>query len=156
MDMVSQALEYFLGDNRQLTFMCDRHKGIQNALALEFPNAHVRYCARHILANLKAKHPLSDFKPHFWAATRASNRRAFDRAMEELRKTDEGVYETLRKLPTKFWSRHAFDNNCKSDHCTNNVTESFNAWVGVQRKMPILTMLEWIRKKLMKRLINRK
>ncbi|KAK9186888.1 hypothetical protein WN944_018277 [Citrus x changshan-huyou] len=95
-------------------------KGIQNALALEFPNAHVRYCARHILANLKAKHPLSDFKLHFWAAARASNRIAFDRVMEELRKTDEGVYETLRKLPAKFWSRHAFDNNCKSDHCTNN------------------------------------
>ncbi|KAH9764284.1 SWIM-type domain-containing protein [Citrus sinensis] len=149
-------LNTFLGDNRQLTFMCDRQKGIQNALALEFPNAHVRYCARHILANLKAKHPHSDFKPHFWAAARASNRRAFDRAMEELRKTDEGVYETLRKLPAKFWSRHAFDNNCKSDHCTNNVTESFNAWVGVQRKMPIPIMLEWIRKKLMKRLINRK
>ncbi|KAH9697417.1 SWIM-type domain-containing protein [Citrus sinensis] len=99
-------LNTFLGDNRQLTFMCDRH----------------------ILANLKAKHPLSDFKPHFWAAARFSNRRAFDRAMEELRKTDEGVYETLRKLPAKFWSRHAFDNNCKSDHYTNNVTESFNAW----------------------------
>ncbi|KAH9793175.1 SWIM-type domain-containing protein [Citrus sinensis] len=111
---------------------------------------------RHILANIKAKHPLSDFKPHFWAAARVSNQRAFDRAMEELRKTYEGVYETLRKLPAKFWSRHAFDNNCKSDHCTNNVTESFNAWVGIQRKMPILTMLEWIRKKLIKRLINRK
>ncbi|KAH9657813.1 SWIM-type domain-containing protein [Citrus sinensis] len=109
-------LNTFLGDNRQLTFMCDRQK-----------------------------------------AARASNQRAFDRAMEELRKTNKGIYETLRKLPTKFWSRHAFDNNCKSDHCTNNVTESFNAWVGVQRKMPILTMLEWIKKKkLTKRLINRK
>ncbi|KAK9216840.1 hypothetical protein WN944_008851 [Citrus x changshan-huyou] len=146
----------FLQDTRQLTFMCDRQKGIQNALALEFPNAHVRFCARHILANLKSKHPQSDFKAYFWAAARASNRRAFDDAMQNIRAAHEGVYETLRRIPPKFWSRHAFDNNCKSDHCTNNVTESFNAWIGIQRKLPIISMLEWIRKKLMKRMIGRR
>ncbi|KAK9217348.1 hypothetical protein WN943_005975 [Citrus x changshan-huyou] len=50
-------LKEYIKDSRQLTFMCDRQKGIQNALGLEFPNANVRYCARHILANLKARHP---------------------------------------------------------------------------------------------------
>lgn len=145
-----------LQDTRQLTFMCDRQKGIQNALTLEFSNAHVRFCARHILANLKSKHPQSDFKAYFWAAARASNRRAFDDAMQNIRAAHEGVYETLRRIPPKFWSRHAFDNNCKSDHCTNNVTESFNAWIGIQRKLPIISMLEWIRKKLMKRMIGRR
>ena len=100
-------------------------------MALEFPNAHVRYCARHILANLKAKHPLFSFKPHFWAAARVSNQRAFDRAIEELRKTYDGIHETIRKLPAKFWSKHVFNNNCKYDYCTNKVAESFNAWVEV-------------------------
>ncbi|KAH9745933.1 SWIM-type domain-containing protein [Citrus sinensis] len=116
-------LKTFLEDARQLTFICDRQKGIQNALALEFPNAHVR---------------------------------DFDVAMTNLKNIDEGVYETLRRLPPKFWARHAFDNSCKSDHCTNNMTESFNAWLGVQRKVPLLNMLEWMRKKLMKRLVNRR
>ena len=149
-------LKTFLEDRRQLTFMCDRQKGIQNALALEFPNAHVRFCARQILANLKAKHPHTNFKPYFWAAARACNRRNFDEAMTNLMKEDEGVYETLRRLPAKFWSRHAFDNSCKTDHCTNNMTESFNAWLGVQRKVPLVSMLEWIRKTLMKRMVNRR
>ncbi|XP_052290860.1 uncharacterized protein LOC127900283 [Citrus sinensis] len=76
--------------------------------------------------------------------------------MQNIRAAHEGVYETLRRIPPKFWSRHTFDNNCKSDHCTNNVTESFNAWIGIQRKLPIISMLEWIRKKLMKRMIGRR
>ncbi|KAH9649210.1 SWIM-type domain-containing protein [Citrus sinensis] len=147
-------LKTFLEDARQLTFMCDRQKGIQNALALEFPNAHVRFCVRHILANLKTKHPHTNFKAYFWAAARACNRRDFDVAMTNLKNIDEGVYETLRRLPLKLWARHAFDNSCKSDHCTNNMTESFNTWLGVQRKVPMLNMLEWMRKNLMKRLIG--
>ncbi|KAH9680282.1 SWIM-type domain-containing protein [Citrus sinensis] len=146
----------FIGDTRQLTIMCDRQKGIQNALAFEFPNAHVRYCGRHILSNLKAKHPLSDFKAQFWAAARASSKRSFEEAMEDVKKADVAVYETLRKLPAKYWSQHAFDNQCKTDHVTNNMTESFNAWLGVQRNLPILTMLEWMRKKIMKRMVNRR
>ena len=123
---------------------------------MEFPNAHVRFCAKHILANLKSKHPQFDFKAHFWAAARASNRRAFYDAMQNIKAADEGVYETLRRIPPKFWLRHAFDNNCKSDHCTNNITESFNAWIEIQMKFPIVSMLEWIRKKLMKRMIGRR
>lgn len=81
---------------------------------------------RHILANLKAKHPFSNIKSHFWTALRASNIRAFNKDMEDLKKTYESVYEILRKLSAKFWSIHAFNNNCKFDHCTNNIIKSFN------------------------------
>lgn len=95
-------LKTFLEDTRQLRFICDRQKGVQNALALEFPDAYVRFCARHILTNLKAKHPHTNFKPYFWAAARAYNRRAFDEVMTDLMKVDKGVYETLRRLPVKF------------------------------------------------------
>ncbi|KAK9182893.1 hypothetical protein WN944_026041 [Citrus x changshan-huyou] len=116
-------------DSRQLTFMCDRQKGIQNALRLKYPNAHVRYCARHLLANLKSKHLRTDFKGGFWEAARASNQIDFERAMEKVKSADAGVYETLRRVHPRFWSRHAFDRTSKSDHCINNMTESFNAWL---------------------------
>ena len=128
-------------DSRQLTFMCDRQKGIQNALRLKYPNAHVRYCARHLLANLKSKHLRTDFKGGFWEAARASNQIDFERAMEKVKSADAGVYETLRRVHPRFWSRHAFDRTSKSDHCINNMTESFNAWLGEQRKLPLLTLL---------------
>ncbi|KAH9783369.1 SWIM-type domain-containing protein [Citrus sinensis] len=149
-------LKEYMKDSRQLTFMCDRQKGIQNALRLEYPNAHVRFCARHLLANLKSKHPRTNFKGGFWEAARAANQIDFERAMEKIKSADAGAYETLRKVHPRFWSRHAFDKTSKSDHCTNNMTESFNAWLGEQRKLPLLTLLNFIKKKMMKRMITRK
>ena len=38
---------------------------------------------------------------------------------------------------------------------TNNFTESFNAWVDDLRQMPILTMLEGLGRKIMKKLHKR-
>ena len=107
--------------------MCDRQKNIQNALATEFPIAHVRWYARHIFSNVKVKHTIFFFKAHFWAALRASNTRDFDAAMERLKSVDSDAFNTIRKINHKFWSRHAFNKTCKSDHCTNNMIGSFNA-----------------------------
>ncbi|KAK9205116.1 hypothetical protein WN943_015383 [Citrus x changshan-huyou] len=102
-------------------------KRIQNALRLEYPNAHVRYCARHLLANLKSKHPIADFKGGFWEAARASNQIDFEIVMEKVKSADVATYETLRRVHPRLCSRHAFDRTSKFDHCTNNMTESFNA-----------------------------
>lgn len=52
----------------------------------------MRYCARHVLANKKTKNSLCNFKIQFWTAVRASKRKTFDRAMRDLRKTDECIY----------------------------------------------------------------
>ncbi|GAY57988.1 hypothetical protein CUMW_183630 [Citrus unshiu] len=49
--------------------------------------------------------------------------------MEKIKSEDAGAYKTLRKVHPRFWSKHAFDKTSKSDHCTNNMTESFNAWL---------------------------
>ena len=50
------------------------------------------------------------------------------------------------------WARHAYDPIIKINHVTNNMTESFNQWVGELRAKPTLTMLYGIRIKIMGRL----
>ncbi|KAL0432015.1 UNVERIFIED_CONTAM: hypothetical protein Sradi_0827500 [Sesamum radiatum] len=52
--------------------------------------------------------------------------------------------------------RHAFDERLKNDHDTNNISESFNHWVGDLRSKPVLTLLDGLRTKLMCRLQKRK
>lgn len=54
------------------------------------------------------------------------------------------------------WSRHFFHPSTKVDHITNNMTESFNGWLGVNRCKPLVTMFEQIRIKLMKRMVKGK
>lgn len=45
--------------------------------------------------------PQSDFKACCWVVVRALNRRAFADAMQNIRAADEGVYETLIRIPHK-------------------------------------------------------
>ncbi|KAL3532632.1 hypothetical protein ACH5RR_006153 [Cinchona calisaya] len=52
-------------------------------------------------------------------------------------------------------ARHAFGEAVKCDHVTNNFTESFNAWVGDLRGKPILTLVEGLRRKFMKKMHKR-
>lgn len=42
------------------------------------------------------------------------------------------------------WSRFDFDTNVKFDHLTNNMSETFNSWLGEDRELSILNMLECI------------
>lgn len=73
----------------------------------------------------------------------------YDQAMQAIKDLNNDAFIWLQKVPVEGRSRHAFDGRIRSDHITNNMTESFNNWLGNLRSQPILTMLEGIRCKLM-------
>lgn len=59
------------------------------------------------------------------------------------------------QVPPCHWSRNAFDETIKNDHITNSMIKSFNSQLGAYRQKLILTLLEHIRRKVMKRLQKR-
>ncbi|KAF8398461.1 hypothetical protein HHK36_017389 [Tetracentron sinense] len=149
------CLHSVLGDVRDLTLMTDRQKGVLPAIEEILPKANNRYCARHIYNNFRANHPGSELKTHFWRASRATSIHAFKYEMDHIKKHDSKAFEYLAKIDPSAWSAHAFDKSVKSDHVTNNITESFNGWLGVQRSKAIMTMIEFLRRKLMTRMQKR-
>ncbi|TXG51874.1 hypothetical protein EZV62_021043 [Acer yangbiense] len=58
-------------------------------------------------------------------------------------------------IPLEYWTVHAFDTITKTDHNTNNVVEVFNGWLNKYRAQPLLTMMENVRRKFMKRMQDR-
>ncbi|XP_043705313.1 uncharacterized protein LOC122655156 [Telopea speciosissima] len=73
--------------------------------------------------------------------------------MERIKKENNEAYDWLMEHnDPSSWSRHTFDYKAKSDHITNNMTESFNHWVGSLRSKPILNLIDEIRIKVMSRL----
>ncbi|KAI8567693.1 hypothetical protein RHMOL_Rhmol02G0141500 [Rhododendron molle] len=58
----------------------------------------------------------------------------------------------LRKTDVRLWARSHFSTNSKCDVLVNNFTESFNSYILQARDLPIISMFEWIRKKLMERI----
>ncbi|KAA8521406.1 hypothetical protein F0562_012102 [Nyssa sinensis] len=75
--------------------------------------------------------------------------------MDHLKGVSADAHTRLTGLPIASWARHAFDPLLKNDHIKNNITESFNNWVGNLRGKPILTMLDGVRSNLMSRIRER-
>ncbi|XP_074296407.1 uncharacterized protein LOC141626588 [Silene latifolia] len=61
------------------------------------------------------------------------------------------AHKYLDDIGASHWSRHAFNTSCKSNMLTNNMCESFNSVLREVRDKPVLTMMEWMRRYVMKR-----
>lgn len=90
-------------------------------------------------------------KDKLWAAASAYTEADFMREMEELKGISKDAYDYLAKIDPTSWSRAWFSTIPKCDLLVNNISECFNSYILKVRDQPIITMLESIRKKLMKR-----
>ncbi|TXG57256.1 hypothetical protein EZV62_018569 [Acer yangbiense] len=91
----------------------------------------------------------------FWHAANSSNLPEFLEAMEAIKATSEAAYLYLTRIPLESWTVHKFDTIYKTDHNTNSVVEAFNSWLNKFRALLMLTLLERVRQKLMKRIHDR-
>ncbi|XVF72527.1 hypothetical protein PTKIN_Ptkin12aG0128400 [Pterospermum kingtungense] len=71
--------------------------------------------------------------------------------MDEIKEKHPEAYEWLLDKPPHQWSRSHFSIRPKCDVLLNNLCESFNIFILDTRDKPILSMLENIRCKLMKK-----
>ncbi|XP_027071866.1 uncharacterized protein [Coffea arabica] len=131
--------EFFgpFGDNGPLTFMSDRQKGLNVAYEEVVPIASGRHCCRHICNNFKAQFP------------------GHNEAMASIKELNIEAWKYLDKISKPTWYRYTFNTGLKCDHVTNNCTESFNAWIGELRGKPILTLVDGLRNKFMKKMHKR-
>ncbi|KAL0356419.1 UNVERIFIED_CONTAM: hypothetical protein Sradi_4088800 [Sesamum radiatum] len=73
-----------------------------------------------------------------------------DRPWTFMSDRQKGLLECINDMvPHAINRRHAFPIDLKNDHVTNNIAESFNAWIGEFRGKPIMTLLEGVRTKVM-------
>ncbi|CAN1142964.1 hypothetical protein LINPERHAP2_LOCUS13366 [Linum perenne] len=68
-------------------------------------------------------------------------------------KTEEGLtpLEWMQRRQTTTWCKYYFDTKTSCENSLNNHCESFNRWILEARDMPILSCLETIRFKMMRR-----
>lgn len=131
-------------------------QGIAPAIMHVFPRAQQRNCCRHIFANFKKKHASIIIREHFWKAARAYQKHVFEDHMKMIKDLSEEAWKWLDDLPKDAqWSRHMFDPAIKNDHITNNMAESYNAWIGELRGKPLVEMIDRIRSNHMSQIANR-
>lgn len=111
-----------------------------------------RICLGHLYANFRSDgHKGLVLKDKLWKAASAYNIPGFDREMAAMKRLSPAAHAYLKKIDPHTWARAYFDIGPKCDLVMNNLYECFNSYIIKARDKPILTMLEMIRKKLMRR-----
>lgn len=96
-------------------------------------------------------HKGKTLKKHLWMAAMATHEADHKKRMSELKELSQSAYTWLVNKPANEWSKSQFLTRSKSDMLLNNLSECFNKYILDARDKPILTMLEMIRTKLMRR-----
>src|ERR1051325_12036163 len=76
---------------------------------------------------------------------------AHEDKMNQIKEVSPDAFDWLNVIPKKKWCKHVFPLYSKCDILMNNLSESFNLTILMQRDKPIITMFEWIRNYLMGR-----
>ncbi|KAL0428872.1 UNVERIFIED_CONTAM: hypothetical protein Sradi_0513200 [Sesamum radiatum] len=138
------------------SFISDRQKGLVEALKDLVPDSEHRFCVRHMYENFKMKWKSVELKEYFWKAASTANKREFENFMKKIEELDpkikpdvETASEWLKKISPEHWARSHFPVHSKCDILVNNLCESFNNYILEARDKPIISMIEWIRTRLM-------
>ncbi|KAL4309024.1 hypothetical protein GQ457_01G010200 [Hibiscus cannabinus] len=147
-----------ISNSYHISFMSERQKGLKEALEEVFPESEQRKCVRHIYNNFKSKeyNKGKTLKDVVWKAARATYVTQYNKAMAEMQALSEASFKWLEDLPPTMRSRSHFSTRSKCDMLLNNLLECFNKVILEARDKPILTMLEIIRTKMMKRIVQRR
>ncbi|XP_024011246.1 uncharacterized protein LOC112086517 [Eutrema salsugineum] len=142
-----------LQDGSGFTIISDRQKGLINAVNQELPKVEHRMCARHIYGNLRRIYPGKELpKALFWAVAKSFNIGEYEKAIKEFKEWDFGVYEELMKRNPRNCSRAFFSCSAVCEDVSNNFSESYNNSINKARSMPLVEMLETIRRQAMVRM----
>ncbi|KAG8380300.1 hypothetical protein BUALT_Bualt06G0001300 [Buddleja alternifolia] len=141
----------------EYTFISDKQKGLIKAFQDVFPGSDHRFCVKHMHNNFKSDgYRGMAFKNALWNAACATTVNDFKVMMAEMKALDQSAFDWFHDKPAEHWSRSYFSEHSKCDMLLNNICETFNSNIFDARKKRIITMLEWIREYLMKRLqVNR-
>ncbi|GKV43782.1 hypothetical protein SLEP1_g51035 [Rubroshorea leprosula] len=93
-------------------------------------------------------------KKRFWSAARSTYEGQFNKNMEEIKNLSVEGHDALKSIPPELWCKAFFDTSCKCDVVDNNMNETFNNWIMDVRYMPIIQLLEYIRVKVMVRMVK--
>ncbi|KAL7610503.1 hypothetical protein Lser_V15G13867 [Lactuca serriola] len=118
--------------------------GLVEAVKERVPAAEHKQCARHIYASFKKRSKGKQYRKLFWVAAASTTQPKFEAEMNSIKTIDRLAYEHLMERDPKSWCRAFFEVDRACDACENDMSEIFNSVIDLDRKRPLLTMLEEI------------
>ncbi|KAK3204183.1 hypothetical protein Dsin_018229 [Dipteronia sinensis] len=133
-----------LGHIDDCVFISNRHTRIEAGIASFFRYATYTICTWHFSENIRKHFHRKDVAQIIFAATKSYQELKYNQLMEELCNLHQNAYDYIVNAGPEKWSRV---------HCpqrryrlmTTNSTECLNSCLRFARKLPMLTLAEFIR-----------
>lgn len=157
-----EHLSVAIGGSRKIVFVSDRNHGILKAVRSVFPGCPHAYCYKHLKANLEyrcngvGKKLRGVVLKLFQKCAYATTREQFEVNAHKL--VNVGGYRVegfLRDTPKEMWATAFFEGQ-RYGEMTSNACESWNSQIREERLLPIVSMIDGIRARLMQQMCNRR
>nr|XP_016484967.1 PREDICTED: uncharacterized protein LOC107805439 [Nicotiana tabacum] len=142
-----RELRKAIGIRKDLMFLSDRHKAIANGIAKVFLECYHGICIYHLEKNLKQRRVRNTVINLFQCAARVYIQSEFDGFMSQIAAVDKKIFDYLMEETPGRWARSHCPRR-RYDMLTTNIVELVNNVLRRARELPLLTMMDFIQKKL--------
>eukprot|EP00262_Sarcandra_glabra_P012136 TRINITY_DN3062_c2_g1_i1.p1 TRINITY_DN3062_c2_g1~~TRINITY_DN3062_c2_g1_i1.p1 ORF type:complete len:750 (-),score=90.17 TRINITY_DN3062_c2_g1_i1:97-2346(-) len=132
----------------RLTILSDRQKGIVDGVEANFPTAFHGFCMRHLSDSFRKEFNNTMLVNLLWEAAHALTVIEFEAKILEIEEISQDAAYWIRRIPPRLWATAYFEGT-RFGHLTANIVESLNSWILEASGLPIVQMMECIRRQLM-------
>ncbi|XP_038717766.1 uncharacterized protein LOC120010915 [Tripterygium wilfordii] len=132
----------------RLTILSDRQKGITDGVEANFPTAFHGFCMRHLSESFRKEFNNTMLVNLLWEAAHALTVIEFEAKILEIEEISQDAAYWIRRIPPRLWATAYFEGT-RFGHLTANIVESLNSWILEASGLPIIQMMECIRRQLM-------
>lgn len=132
----------------RLTILSDRQKGIVDGVEANFPTAFHGFCMRHLSESFRKEFNNTMLVNLLWEAAHALTVIEFEAKILEIEEISQEAAYWIRRIPPRLWATAYFEGT-RFGHLTANIVESLNSWILEASGLPIIQMMECIRRQLM-------
>ncbi|KAL3623289.1 hypothetical protein CASFOL_032105 [Castilleja foliolosa] len=132
----------------RLTILSDRQKGIVDGVEANFPTAFHGFCMRHLSESFRKEFNNTLLVNLLWDAAHVLTVIDFEAKIIEIEEISQDAAYWIRRIPPRLWATAYFEGT-RFGHLTANILESLNTWILEASGLPIIQMMECIRRQLM-------
>ncbi|KAI3895566.1 hypothetical protein MKX03_011775 [Papaver bracteatum] len=132
----------------RLTILSDRQKGIVDGVEANFPTAFHGFCMRHLSDSFQKEFNNTMLVNLLWEAAWALTAIEFEAKMLEIEEISQAAAHWIRRTPPRLWATAYFEGS-RFGQLTAEMVEFLNSWILEASGLPIIQMMECIRRQMM-------
>ncbi|KAJ6684980.1 hypothetical protein OIU79_015124 [Salix purpurea] len=132
----------------KLTILSDRQKSIIDGIEVHFPSAFHGLCVHHLIVNFSKEFDNTILANLLWEAAFALTAIEFEQKITLIEELSEDAARWIRRIDPHLWASAYFEGK-RLGHLTADIVQSLGTMILEASGLPIIQMMENIRRQLM-------